>query len=64
MEASENAERPPEGSGRNALHLIDPDRVSLTLGSDRHAAGYSRLELMLSSILPRLVGETPDPKAG
>ena len=28
-----------------------------TLGSDRQAAGYSRLELMLNSVLPRLVGE-------
>jgi hypothetical protein len=36
----------------------------MTLGSDRHAAGYSRLELMLTSVLPRLIGDPPQPKAG
>ncbi len=36
----------------------------MTLGSDRHAAGYSRLELMLTTVLPRLVGETRGDRAG
>jgi hypothetical protein len=36
----------------------------MTLGSDRHAAGYSRLERMLTEVLPRLVGEPRRPKAG
>jgi hypothetical protein len=63
MEASENTE-PSQGSGGTGLHRIDLDRVALTLGSDRRAAGYSRLELMLNSVLPRLVGESRRPKAG
>jgi hypothetical protein len=53
MEASETAGR-PQGAD---LHRIDLDRVAQTLGSDRHAAGYSRLALMLNSVMPRLVGE-------
>jgi len=64
MEASENSGRPPEGGGGTGLHRIDPDRVAMTLGSDRHAAGYSRLALMLNDVLPRLVGDTRRPKAG
>ena len=56
MEASENTgARPPErGTG---LYRVDPDRVTQTLGSPQHAGGYARLEVMLNSILPRLVGE-------
>jgi hypothetical protein len=57
MEASENRGRPPEGGGATDLHRIDLDRVAQTLGSDRHSAGYSRLELMLTAVMPRLVGE-------
>ena len=57
MEASENAGISPEGSGGTGLHRVDPDRVAQTLGPDRQAAGYLRLELMLNSVLPRLVGE-------
>src|SRR6266498_3126202 len=62
MEASENAGMPLKGNGGTALHRIDPDRVLETLGSAGHAAGYSRLELMLTSVLPRLVGETTTSK--
>jgi hypothetical protein len=58
MKASETAGRQPEGSRRADLHRIDLDRVAQTLGSDRHSAGYSRLELMLTAVMPRLVGET------
>jgi hypothetical protein len=57
MEASENTGRPREGRGGTGLHRVDPDRVSQTLGSERHVAGYARLELMLNSVLPQLVGE-------
>jgi hypothetical protein len=57
MEASENTGPPREGSGGTGLHRVDPDRVAQTLGSKRHGAGYARLELMLNSVLPRLVGE-------
>ena len=57
MEASENAGISSEGGGSTGLHRVDPDRVAQTLGSDRQAAGYLRLELMLNSVLPRLVGE-------
>jgi hypothetical protein len=58
MEASENRQ-PREGRGGTDLHCIDPDRIVQTLGSTQHASGYARLELMLNSILPRLVGEPP-----
>jgi hypothetical protein len=59
MEASENAGLSPEGGAGADLHRIDPDRVAQTLGSAKHAGGYARLELMLNSVLPRLVGEPP-----
>jgi hypothetical protein len=62
MEASETRGRPLERSGGTDLQRIDPDRVAETLGSDRHAAGYTRLELMLNSIMPRLVGEPRLPR--
>jgi hypothetical protein len=57
MEASENTGRAPEGGAASGLHRIDPDRVTQTLRSDRHAAGYERLELMLNAVIPSLVGE-------
>jgi len=63
MEASENTE-PSQGGGVAGLHRIDPDRVAQTLGSERRAAGYSRLELMLNSVLPRLADGSRRPKAG
>ena len=58
MEASENAVPPMDWRGRAApLHRTEPDRVAMALGSERFASGYSRLELMLTAVLPRLVGE-------
>lgn len=57
MEASENAGPPRKGGGGADLHRIDPDRVAQTLGSKRHAAGYARLEVMLNSVLPRLISD-------
>jgi hypothetical protein len=62
MEASENTGPPRQENGGTGRHRVDPYRVATTLGSDRHAAGYSRLELMLTSILPRLVGESGAPR--
>jgi hypothetical protein len=64
MEASEKAGLPPEGGGGAALHRIDPGRVAEALAPAKYAAGLSRLELMLTAILPRLVGEAPDPRRG
>jgi len=64
MEASEKAGMSPEGSGGAALHRIDPGLIPETLRSDKHADGFSRLELMLNQVLPRLAGETPGPRRG
>ena len=55
MEASENTGLPPRGGGGAGLHRIDPARVAHTLRSPEHARGYARLEVMLNSVLPRLV---------
>jgi hypothetical protein len=57
MEAFENAGTSPQGGDGTALHRVDSDRVAETLGSERHAAGFARLELMLTAVLPRLVGD-------
>ena len=57
MEASENKGHPPEGSAAPGLHRVDADPIAQTVGSDRLAAGYARLELMLTAVMPRLVGE-------
>ena len=62
MEASENTGPSLEGIGGTGLHRVDPDRVATTLAGARQTAGFSRLELMLTAVLPRLVGETRDPK--
>jgi hypothetical protein len=63
MEASENTGRPPQGRGNSRRQRIDPDRVTQTIGKDRHAPGFSRLELMLTAVLPRLVDDTRPQKA-
>ena len=59
MEASENAVPPMDWRAKSALHRVEPDRVATALGSERYAPGFSRLEVMLNSVLPRLVGEPP-----
>jgi hypothetical protein len=64
MEASENTGPPREGRVGTGLHRIDPVRVTETLGSAKHSGGYARLELMLNSVMPRLVGEPRTPKEG
>ena len=62
MEASENTGVAPPGSSGSGLHRVDPACVAQTLGSAEHAGGYARLEVMLTSILPRLVGEPGAPR--
>ncbi len=60
MEASENT-GPPTERGGGGLQRIDSARVTQTLGSPQLAGGYARLEVMLNSVLPRLVGEAQNP---
>jgi hypothetical protein len=60
MEASENMGLPQEGCGGTDLHRIDPHRVSELLRSDEQADGFARLDLMVSTILPRLVRDAGD----
>ena len=62
MEASENAGMPPKGGGGAALHRVHPSLIPETLKPAKHAAGLSRLEVMLTQVLPRLAGEAPDPR--
>jgi hypothetical protein len=62
MEASENAMPPVDWRAKPALHGVEPDRVAKALGSEQYAAGMTRLELMLTAVLPRLVGEPREPK--
>jgi hypothetical protein len=59
MEASENMVPPIDWSGGHAQHGIQPERIAQALGSDQNAAGFCRLELMLTAVLPRLEGEQP-----
>ena len=60
MEASENPALPREASGGGDLHRIDLHGVSDLLRRGGHAAGFARLELMVSTILPRLVGDADE----
>jgi len=57
MEASENAGLSLEGRGGTALQRVDLSRVSETLASAKDSVGFSRLELMVTAVMPRLVGE-------
>ena len=41
-----------------------PGRVAQTLAARENAAGYPRLRLMLTGVLPRLVGDAPATKSG
>jgi hypothetical protein len=59
MEASENAVPPVDWRAKTAIHGVEPDRVARALGSERYAAGLARLELMLTAVFPRLIGEPP-----
>ena len=60
MEASENPGLPREGCGGTDLHRIDLHRVTELLRSDGQAAGFARLDVMVSTILPRLVGDADE----
>jgi len=55
MEASENAGLTSRGGCGPALHRIDPNRVAETLLPDGNAAGFARLNLMVNTVLDRLV---------
>jgi hypothetical protein len=57
MEASENTGMSRPGGGGPALHRIDPDRVAQSLSSNSNPVGFARLELMVGTILDRLVAE-------
>jgi hypothetical protein len=61
MEASENAELSLEGRGRTAPPRMDLSRVTETLASSKDSAGFSRLELMLTAVLPQLIGDSSKP---
>jgi hypothetical protein len=64
MEASENAGLSLEGRDGTALQRIDLNRVTETLASSKDSAGFSRLELMLTAVLPRLVGDGSKTQSG
>jgi hypothetical protein len=55
MEASENTALPRRGDGGPALRRVDPGRLATALTSDGNPAGYTRLELMVSTVFDRLV---------
>ena len=57
MEASENAGLPREGRGGPDLQRIELARVRTTLREPAAACGYTRLALMVETILPRLMGD-------
>jgi hypothetical protein len=64
MEASENARLSLEGRDGTALQRVDLSRVTETLASAKDSAGFSRLELMLTAVMPRLVGDGPKTESG
>jgi hypothetical protein len=61
MEPSESAGPRRPGGGGLAPHRIDPERVSENLASGTNAAGFARLDLMVNTVLDRLVGEDRGP---
>jgi len=63
MEASEDTGLPRGGGHDAGLQRVDPARVAHTRRFREHAAGYARLELMLDSVMPRLLAEPPCPEA-
>jgi hypothetical protein len=58
MKASKNTAAPRQGGGVPALHRVDPERVAEALSAGNEA-GYARLNLMLGTVLDRLVGHEP-----
>ena len=57
MEASENAGMSRPGRGERALHRIDPARVAQSLSTDGNIEGFARLNLMVSTVFDRLLGD-------
>jgi hypothetical protein len=54
MEASENRGLPRLGSGKPGLHRIDSDVVTEIVATG-HPTGFVRLQVMLDSVIDRLV---------
>jgi len=54
MEASENRGLPRMGSGQPGLHRIDSQVVAEMLATES-SAGFLRLQVMLDSVIDRLV---------
>jgi hypothetical protein len=63
MEASEEPRSRPERRGGAALKRVDRARLAEALAQDRHP-GYTRLRLMLDSVLGRLGEGGPVTKRG
>jgi hypothetical protein len=61
MEASENRGLPPEGGGAPGLHRIDPNVVAEILAAER-TSGFVRLQVMLDSVVGRLVAVDQGPR--
>ena len=55
MEASERPGLPRAGNGRPLLQRPDLDSVGETLAHEVYASGFARLELMVNTVLERLV---------
>jgi hypothetical protein len=62
MEASENRGLPRMGSGKPGLHRIDSQVVEEILATES-PTGFFRLQVMLDSVIGRLVAVDP-PRAG
>lgn len=66
MEASEYAGLPSGGRSdpdpnRTDLNVVKKTLAEQTAGAN--ASGWARLELMLTAVLPQLVGEGPKPES-
>ena len=62
MEASENRGLPRMGSGKPGLHRIDSEVVAEILAAES-PTGFLRLQVMLDSVIGRLVAVDP-PRGG
>lgn len=60
MEASENAGATFEGNGVPPLHRIDLERINRVIRDGVQSSGYTRLHLMVGTIMPRLEGRERD----
>jgi hypothetical protein len=55
MEASESPGLPRAGNGRPLLQRPDLESVGETLAHEVYASGFARLELMVNTVLERLL---------